>query len=65
VVIEKRFKEKDETLWQHLTLPVEECLRYGIAKPAGTYRWFKSPNVVALEHFRRAGGTKPEPPKAA
>jgi hypothetical protein len=64
--MEKRYQAKNETFWQRMTLPVEECLRYGITKPVGTYRWFASPNVVAIEHYRRRPAeTKPSPPPPA
>lgn len=53
-MVEKRFKVKEEEFWRRMILPVEECLRYGLTKPSGAYRWFKSPNVVAIEHYRAA-----------
>ena len=41
---------KEEAFWQRLVLPQEDrdWLWDGIG-----YRWFRSPNVVALEHYRR------------
>ena len=62
--MEKRFKAKDETFWQRMTLPVEECLKRGIEKPAGGYRWFRSPNIIPIEHYR-APEKKPAPRQKA
>jgi hypothetical protein len=42
--------EEEEAFWQRLILPQEDRdwpLWDGIG-----YRWFRSPNVVALEHYR-------------
>lgn len=41
--------EKSEAFWRKRTLPVEE--KQDIV--GGGYRWFRSPNVFAIEHYRR------------
>jgi hypothetical protein len=38
--------------WRKLVLPQEERMRLGIPWHGG-YRWFRSPNVVCLEVWRR------------
>jgi hypothetical protein len=40
--------------WRQMLLPEEDRLRLfpGTQRP-GKYRWFRSENVVAIEHFRR------------
>lgn len=63
--MEKRYTAKDETFYRKLILPEEE--RYGRAVVASGYRWFRSENVVCLEHYRavekklmpQCGGTRP------
>jgi hypothetical protein len=51
--IEKRYSEEDEAFWQKLVLPRDESARLTEWKGRG-YRWFRSPNVICLEHYRRA-----------
>ena len=42
--------EKAEAFWQRLCLPEEERRR--LRAWEGSYRWFRSPNVVKLELYR-------------
>jgi hypothetical protein len=52
-------EEGDEAFLRKLVLPQEDCMRLGVSWTGG-YRWFRSPNVVCLEHYRRRnGGTPP------
>jgi hypothetical protein len=55
-------EEEDGALWRRLVLSEEDRLRLfpGTVRPGG-YRWFRSENVVCLEHFRggRALTVKP------
>ncbi|MGA8699738.1 MAG: hypothetical protein WB689_39105 [Xanthobacteraceae bacterium] len=57
--MEKRYSKKDETFWQKMILPEEDRLADTEWKGVG-YRWFKSENIVCLEHYREAE-TKPAP----
>jgi hypothetical protein len=41
-----------DAFWRKLVLPQEERIRLGIPWHGG-YRWFRSPNVVCLEQWRR------------
>jgi hypothetical protein len=64
--MEKRYTAKDETFYRKLILPEEERGDHAVVPSAG-YRWFRSANVVCLEHYRatekkpmsRFGGTRP------
>jgi hypothetical protein len=44
--------EDENAFWRKLVLPQEDRMRLGIPWHGG-YRWFRSPNVVCLEHYRR------------
>ena len=44
--------EDVHTFWRKLVLPQEDRMRLGIPWHGG-YRWFRSPNVVCLEHYCR------------
>jgi hypothetical protein len=48
--MKKLYSEKDELFWQKLLLPEEDRPHY--AEWCGGYRWFRSSNVVCLEHYR-------------
>ena len=37
---------------QAITFPEEDRSRYTAYPYRGGYRWFRSPNVVCLEHYR-------------
>jgi hypothetical protein len=54
--------EKEERFWQRLILPEEDRRLYTSAPWKGGYRWFRSPNIVPLEKYRRVkpveGGQK-------
>ena len=43
---------EDEAFRQRFTLPAEERSLWTTAKWDGSYRWFKSPNVIPLERYR-------------
>jgi hypothetical protein len=45
-------EEEGETFLRSLVLPQEDCLRLGVAWTGG-WRWFRSPNVVCLEQYRK------------
>jgi hypothetical protein len=50
-MITKRYTLDEEAFWQKLVLPQEDRLRFG-AEWKGGYRWFRSSNIVCLEHYR-------------
>jgi hypothetical protein len=45
--------EQDDQLLQEWTFPEEERHLYTSEPWTGGYRWFRSPNVVCLERYRR------------
>jgi hypothetical protein len=51
----RRRDEDADTFWRKLVLPQEERMRLGIPWYGG-YRWFKSPNVVPIEKYRKPKG---------
>ena len=53
-MIEKRFSVKTEAFYRKRILSVEDRKRLlGDVEWRGGYRWFRSPNVVPIEHYRR------------
>lgn len=54
--------EDEDTFWRKLVLPQEERMRLGIPW-CGGYRWFRSPNVVPIEQWRKKR-PRPKPPQA-
>ena len=50
--MEKRYSVADEEFYRKLILPEEERSHYTSAKWDGSFRWFRSPNVVCIEHYR-------------
>jgi hypothetical protein len=55
-VIEKTFSLKTEAFYRKLILPQEDRKHLLGIEWKGGYRWFRSANVVPIEHYRR-----PEP----
>ena len=46
--------DDNDVFWQKLILPEEDRRRlFPDLTWAGGYRWFRSENVVCIEHFRR------------
>ncbi len=58
--------DEDEAFLCQLIFPEEDRHRFTATPWHRGYRWFRSPNVVAIERYRRAAATQPSlPPKAA
>jgi hypothetical protein len=53
-MVPTQVRDDDETFWQRLVLPEEDRRRLfpGTVWRSG-YRWFRSPNVVPIEQWRR------------
>ena len=65
-MLEKRYTLEDEARWRRLVIAEEDRLRLRAHPWCGAgYRWFKSPNVTPLEHYRRALETQSSPPLRA
>jgi hypothetical protein len=43
----------DEAFLRHVTFPEEDRHLYTTTPWQGGYRWFRSPNVVAIEQWQR------------
>lgn len=53
-MIVRRYSAADDAFWQKITFP-EEDRRHFTHKPHdGAYRWFRSTNVIPIEHWQRA-----------
>jgi hypothetical protein len=50
MAVEKKLSERDEAFFRRKILPQEESER--LTQWCGSFRWFRSPNVVAIEHYR-------------
>jgi hypothetical protein len=46
-------KRPDEAFLREWTIPEEDRAKYTSQPWDGEYRWFRSPNVVCLEQYRR------------
>jgi hypothetical protein len=42
----------ESAFWQKLVLPEEERTSWTAAKWDGSYRWFRSSNIIPLERYR-------------
>jgi hypothetical protein len=49
--------KQDEAFLRELVIPEEDRAKYTSQPWSGEYRWFRSPNVVCLEHYRRRPAT--------
>jgi hypothetical protein len=47
----KRFSAKEEAFWRKLVMSEEDHILMG-KEWRGGYRWFRSENVVPIEHYR-------------
>jgi hypothetical protein len=59
----RRNGDEAEAFLRQWTIPEEDRALFTTAKWHGEYRWFRSPNVVCLEKYRRLkameGGSDP------
>jgi hypothetical protein len=46
-------RQGDNAFLRQWTIPEEERAKYTTQPWAGEYRWFRSPNVICLEQYRR------------
>jgi hypothetical protein len=51
--------DDDEAFLRQLIFPEEDRHRFTATPWRGGFRWFRSPNVIPLEYYRRAVETKP------
>jgi hypothetical protein len=51
--MQKRYSAEEETFWKRVVAPEEDRALFTTAKWEGAgYRWFKSSNIICLEHYR-------------
>jgi hypothetical protein len=53
-LVGRRFSAKDEAFYRRLILPEEDRAEYAALQPKRSYRWFRSKNIVCIEHYRAA-----------
>jgi hypothetical protein len=52
-MIARAYSEADEAFMQTIVVPEEQRVKLTNQPWAGGYRWYRAPNVVCLEHYRR------------
>jgi hypothetical protein len=52
----------DNEFWRNIVFPEEERCLYTSAPWNGGYRWFKSENVICIEHYRKPQSATGERP---
>lgn len=54
-VLLRRYAKTTEDFHRKFTLPYEDRIKGDATKKwPGGYRWFRSPNITPIEHYRRA-----------
>lgn len=64
-ILVRRYKPDDEAFRRQLTFAEEDRHLFTTAPWSGGYRWFRSPNVHALEHYQRPSIQVTAPTKRA
>ena len=49
----RRYSQSEEAFFRNLIRPEEERRLLAPAKGNSSFRWFRSPNVIPLEKYRR------------
>lgn len=55
----RRYVKDTEDFHRKFTLPYEDRTKHASTKWPGGYRWFRSPNVIPIEHWRLKGQKRP------
>jgi hypothetical protein len=50
-------RQEDNSFLRQFVIPEEDRFKYTSQPWSGEFRWFRSPNVVCLEHYRRRPAT--------
>jgi hypothetical protein len=64
-MILKRYTQHDETFLRRIVFAEEDRYLFTTAPWRGEYRWFRSPNVVPIEHWRRPAVAEEMPARSA
>jgi hypothetical protein len=59
-MVEKNRSPKDEEALRQYIMAEEDRRRLTPEKWGGGYRWFRSPNIVCLEHYRVSPPSAPK-----
>jgi hypothetical protein len=49
----RQYSDADEALMRSIVLPEEDRVRVTNTPWVGGYRWYRAPNVICLEQYRR------------
>ena len=60
----RRYSASEEKFWRDLIFSEEKRRLYTTAPWSGGYRWFESPNIIPIEHYRRPTPAELEHPTA-
>jgi hypothetical protein len=52
----------DDSFLREWTIPEEDRAKYTTQPWVGEYRWFRSANVICLEHYRRTKKKRTDDP---
>jgi len=61
----KRYNPEEEQFLRQFVIPEEDRHRFTTVPWTGEYRWFRSANIVPLEHYRRGRVEEGVRPQAA
>jgi hypothetical protein len=64
-MLPRRYSEEDEKLMRTLTPPEEDRYLFTHEQWSSGYRWFRTLNVVCLEHYRPPAPRSHQPPTKA
>jgi hypothetical protein len=53
-MLDRRFSAQDEAFFRSMMFAEEDRQRFTAQPWDGSFRWFQSPNVTPLEHYKRA-----------
>jgi hypothetical protein len=59
LILAPNYGEAEELFWMGLVVCEEDRPRFTTSKRRGAFRWFRSPNIVPIEKYRRP---PPSPP---
>ena len=58
----RKHTDDDEEFLHQVIFPEEDRHKFTATPWRGGYRWFRSPNIIPLEYYRRGTKAKPSPP---
>ena len=64
-MIVKRYNREDEQFFRQVVIPEEDRHRFTSSPWRGEFRWFRSANIVPIEHWRRVEDSGEGRPLAA